>query len=94
MARTLGIDIGSNSIGWAEVENGKLVHGGSRIYQARPATKPHRHILPKLSAEQTARHALLAIAVGAAALAAFFAPQFWGTVAFSALITWLSFFRR
>lgn len=94
MARTLGIDIGTNSIGWADVQNGKLVNAGARIYPAGPVARPRRFSLPKISAEQAARHALLTIALGAAILAAFFDPQFWASVAFSALVGWLSLFKR
>lgn len=41
-----------------------------------------------------ARYSLLLLALGAGALAVFYAPQFWGSVAFSALIGWLSLFKR
>jgi hypothetical protein len=34
------------------------------------------------------------LALASFALAAFYAPQFWASVAFSALIGWLSLFKR
>lgn len=43
-----------------------------------------------ITTEQAARHALLLLALAGFALAAFYAPQFWASVAFSALIGWLS----
>src|SRR5690606_14545721 len=94
MSRTLGIDLGTNSISWAEVENEKLLRAGARIYPTGPVARPRHFSLPKLSAEQAARYALLTIAGGGFALAAFFAPQFWASVAFSALIGWLSLFKQ
>lgn len=94
MARTLGLDIGSNSIGWAEVHDDKLVNAGVRIFPGGPIAKPRRLSFPKISAEHAARYALLMITVGGFTLAAFFAPQFWASVAFSALIGWLSLFRQ
>lgn len=94
MAQTRGLDIGSNSISWAEVKNEKIGRVGVRIYPTGPVRSPRRHFLPKIPAERAARHALLTIALGAAILAAFFTPQFWGSVAFSALIGWLSLFKQ
>ena len=93
MARTLALDIGSNSIGWAEVHDGKLVHAGARIFSVGRIEQARRFSLPKISAELAARHALLTIALAGFALAFFFAPQFWASVAFSALIGWLSLFK-
>ncbi len=94
MARTLGIDIGTNSIGWAEVHHDKLVSAGVRIFPVGRIEQPRRFSLPKISAEHAARHALLSIALVGFALAYFFTPQFWASVAFSALIGWLSLFKR
>lgn len=94
MARTTGIDLGSNSIGWAEVGNGKVLRAGARIYPTGPVAMPRRFALPRISAEHAARHALLLLTLGGFLLAAFFDPQFWASVAFSALIGWLSLFRR
>ena len=94
MARTLGIDIGTNSISWADVQNGKLASAGVRIHPGRSFAKPRHLSFPRISAEHAARYALLTIAVGGFVLAAFFAPQFWASVAFSALIGWLSLFRQ
>jgi|GEM_PF-5513882 len=93
MARTLGIDIGSNSIGWAEVHDGKLVRAGARIFPAGPVARS-RWTWPTFSAEQVARFSLLLLALAAGSLAVFFSSQFWGSVAFSALIGWLSLFKR
>lgn len=93
MSRTLGIDIGSNSIGWAEVHDDKLVSAGVRILPAGPVMRT-RWTWPAFSAEHVARFSLLVLALGAGALAFFFDPQFWASVAFSALIGWLSLFKR
>lgn len=94
MARTLSIDLGTNSLGWAEVENDKLANAGVRVFPVGRIAKPRRLSFPKISAEHAARYALLMITVGGFTLAAFFAPQFWASVAFSALIGWLSLFRQ
>ena len=94
MARTLGIDIGSNSIGWADVQNGKLVHAGARIFPVGRIERPRRFSFPAISVDRAARYALLSIAAGGFILASFFAPQFWASVAFSALIGWISVFKR
>lgn len=56
--------------------------------------QPRRFSLPKISAELAARHALLTIALAGFALAFLLDPQFWASVAFSALIGWLSLFKR
>lgn len=93
MARTLGIDFGTNSIGWAVVHDGKLVRVGARIFPAGPVTRP-RWTWPAFSPEQVARFSLLVLALGAGVLAVFYAPQFWGSVAFSALIGCLSLFKH
>lgn len=93
MSRTLALDIGSNSIGWAEVHDGKLVRAGARIFPTGPVTRSRWTWLP-FSADQVARFSLLVLALGAGALAVFYAPQFWASVAFSALIGWLSLFKR
>lgn len=93
MGRTLGLDIGSNSIGWAEVHDDKLVSAGVRLFPVGRIEQPRRFSLPKISAEQAARHTLLTIALAGFALALFYAPQFWASVAFSALIGWLSLFK-
>lgn len=93
MSRTLGIDIGSNSIGWAVVEDGRTIEAGCTIYPAGPVTRS-RWSWPAFSADQLARFSLLLLALGAGVLAVFFSPQFWGSVAFSALIGWLSLFKR
>lgn len=94
MTRTLGIDLGTNTISWAEVENAKLVRSGVRIHPAGPTTKPRRFSPPKITTELAAQHALLVLALVGFALAAFYAPQFWDSVAFSALIGWLSHFKH
>jgi hypothetical protein len=95
MARTLGIDIGSNSIGWAVVEDGRTIEAGCTIYPVGHMDHtPRRFALPSFSAEQAARFSLLLLALGAGAVALFFSPQFWGSVAFSALVGWLSLFKR
>lgn len=59
-----------------------------------PIQQPHHFTLPKISAEFAARHALLTIALAGFALAFFLDPQCWASVAFSALIGWLSLFKR
>ncbi len=94
MARTLGIDIGSNSIGWAQVHHGKLVSAGVRIFPVGRIQQPRRFSLPTVSAELAARSSLLLLALAGFSLAYFFSPQFWASVAFSALIGWLSLFKR
>jgi len=51
-------------------------------------------VAPKITTEHAARHALLLLALAGFALAAFYDPKFWASVAFSALIGWLSLFKR
>ena len=65
----------------------------ARLFPAGPVRRS-RLTWPTFSVEQIARFSLLLLALGAGALAVFFSPQFWASVAFSALIGWLSLFKR
>lgn len=77
-----------------EVHDDKLVSAGVRIFPVGRIEQPRRFSLSKISAEHAARHALLTIALAGFALAFFLTPEFWASVAFSALIGWLSLFKR
>ncbi|WP_119081116.1 hypothetical protein [Chitinophaga alhagiae] len=44
MSKILGLDLGDNSIGWAIVDDGKLINCGTRIFPAMPANLSRNNV--------------------------------------------------